>query len=179
MVFIRKTIESFIKRPWLLGVVLTAIVILIFAIKGITSDTTKDNPINVSDNSPTKKDESDANEKDVIAPDDNYTIPGDNSSNEKKTSEKNPNAIAPDDPYDTDPELKAAMKEKINGAPAFQALPYFSKGVSIDFTDVLPDDRIVISISYSGSKYQAKEVWKKFLSMNKDKGTAYIVVYEK
>jgi len=87
-----------------------------------------------------------------------------------------PGTPAPE-PYDYDPELRAEIEAMLNRMPAFQEFPYQGGGIFADFTDQLPDGRVVVEVVYTGSRAGAAKSWQEFLTRNNDSGEAYIVLF--
>ena len=66
------------------------------------------------------------------------------------------------DPFDSNTAQRAEVERQLNEQPAVQALPLNQSGVFADISNVLPDDRLVITALYSGSRARAEAVWAAF-----------------
>ena len=83
------------------------------------------------------------------------------------------------DPFDSDPKIQAEIEKQMIEQPAMQFIPLDEAGVFGDLTNVLPDGRLLITVTYSGSQAAAQKTWLTFLKRYKDTGQNYVVVYEK
>jgi len=82
------------------------------------------------------------------------------------------------DPFDTDPDYQARIEQQLVEQPAMQFMPLGQGGVFADLTNILPDDRLLITATYSGSEAEARRVWNAFLRQHGDSGRNYVVVFE-
>ncbi len=88
-----------------------------------------------------------------------------------------PAQMAAQDPQDHDAALAAREQRQLDARPALQHLPATVSGVHVDFTNTTRDGRVVLTVTYRGSRGHATATLRSLLSRYRDSGDGYVVRY--
>jgi len=171
---IKNTIRFIIRRPLVsLGLAAVTLIILV----SIVSSLGGDEPVAV-DNPQTPNPTQPQPQPSPSPPAD--LAPGETPAYNFPRNNPVPTAVypAPDPVDDPSSEIHADIEAQLASQPLVQHLPVQKKNISVDLTDISPDGKVVLTVTYTGSLAAAKNTWQKLLSQHKDPGTAYLVVYD-